>query len=359
MEGFNELPARRNDRAACHGMRRLLSICVALCLPAALEPTFAQSTATKWSVERLGAFQERFDAVARGLAESPLFRDLTQQQRVDRIEFVVGNTLFVLLHEMGHAHIREMQLPVLGRAEDAADEFAVLTLINRGSAFSYRVLADAAKGWFLSDRRNREIGEPIPSYDEHELNAQRAYRFVCLMLGSDPHMFADLARQVKLPDDRQKTCRDEYEIASRSWETLLKPHRRTADQPMTQVDIEYDDGERNFDAFVKMFRGVRLLETVAGAAAEQYIWPNPFKMRMQVCGRPEAQWEERTRVLTICYEEARDFVELHRAYGTAPLDVSNNPNNKDAPAKRIGVRKSRLMVSRGVLAREIHRLDRQ
>jgi len=37
-------------------------------------------------------------------------------------------------------------------------------------------------GWFLSDRRGQEIAETIPFDDEHELNVQRAYRFVCRMV---------------------------------------------------------------------------------------------------------------------------------------------------------------------------------
>jgi hypothetical protein len=39
----------------------------------------------------------------------------TPQQRNDLIEFVTGNMLFALLHEIGHMHIQEMGLPVLGR----------------------------------------------------------------------------------------------------------------------------------------------------------------------------------------------------------------------------------------------------
>jgi hypothetical protein len=155
-----------------------------------------------------------------------------------------------------------------------------------------------------------------------------------------------------LPDDRQKTCKDEYEIASRSWETLLKPYRRSADQPKTQIDVEYGDGEGTFDAFVKTFRDLQLLETVAGREADQFAWPNPFKMEMKVCGYPSAEWQEKTRVLTVCYEEARDFVELYRAYGAAPLDVSSDISDKIAsPTKKSGIRKTRITAgsSRGAL----------
>src|ERR1700746_3421143 len=41
--------------------------------------------------------------------------------RRDMNELVVGNMLFVLLHEMAHVRVTERGLPVLGREEDAAD----------------------------------------------------------------------------------------------------------------------------------------------------------------------------------------------------------------------------------------------
>ena len=40
------------------------------------------------------------------------------------MEFVTGNMLFALAHEMGHVFITEMGLPVLGQEEDAADAHA-------------------------------------------------------------------------------------------------------------------------------------------------------------------------------------------------------------------------------------------
>src|SRR5262245_11625748 len=41
----------------------------------------------------------------------------------DKADFVIGNMLFVGLHEMGHALTDLFHLPTLGRAEDAADSF--------------------------------------------------------------------------------------------------------------------------------------------------------------------------------------------------------------------------------------------
>jgi hypothetical protein len=43
-------------------------------------------------------------------------------------------------------------------------------------------------------------------YDEHGLDLQRAYQIVCLMVGSDPRAFSDIATRAKLPQERQESC---------------------------------------------------------------------------------------------------------------------------------------------------------
>jgi hypothetical protein len=144
--------------------------------------------------------------------------------------------LFALTHELGHALISEMGLYVLDREEDAADSFAVVGMLNVGTAVSDRVLVAAATSWFMSDKRNQTQGlEPV-FYDEHSLDKQRAYQIVCLMVGSDPDRFAEAAEKAKLPEDRQGTCQGDYSNASWPWATALKPHVRSADRPKQKID---------------------------------------------------------------------------------------------------------------------------
>jgi hypothetical protein len=182
-------------------------------------------------------FQARIEEVARTLENNPRLKDLTQQQRIDRVEFIVGNTLFILAHEMGHVLIHELKLPILGREEDAADTFAALTMLKIGNSFSERVLANAAKGWFLNERRDEQTGEKPLYYDEHDLNQQRAYQIVCLMVGSDPAKFKDLANDTKMPESRQESCKRDYANASSSWAEVLKPHMRAPEQPETKIEV--------------------------------------------------------------------------------------------------------------------------
>ena len=69
--------------------------------------------------------------------------------------------------------------------------------------------------------------EPV-FYDEHGLDQQRAYQIICFMVGSDPRGFRTIATQAKLPEERQKSCRGDYEQAQASWLQLLEPHLRSA-----------------------------------------------------------------------------------------------------------------------------------
>jgi hypothetical protein len=61
---------------------------------------------------------------ARNLKDHPQFGKLTHRESA--AAFVFGNMLFVLLHELAHAAIADLDL---GREEDAADEFAVLRML--------------------------------------------------------------------------------------------------------------------------------------------------------------------------------------------------------------------------------------
>jgi hypothetical protein len=235
-----------------------------------------------------------------------------QETRQDMAEFVVGNMLFVLLHEMAHVHVTEMGLPVLGRQEDAADAFATLALLKMGSEFSSGVLVQAAKGWFLSAERDERKGNRLAFYDEHGLDRQRAYQIVCLMVGSDPEKFGDLADLVRMPEARQQTCEGDYSNAIYSWDLVLKSHRRTADQPKITVMTVYGEDKSGLEVNARSFRALRLLESVAERAAEEFVWRKPFTLELQSCGSPGAQWDLLSHRLIVCYEMAEEFAQLYR-----------------------------------------------
>ena len=68
----------------------------------------------------------------------------TPEPSPDELRFITANAEFTLLHEMGHLLISELQLPVLGREEDAADHKRVLEQSQRVHRLS--PMPDAAPG---------------------------------------------------------------------------------------------------------------------------------------------------------------------------------------------------------------------
>jgi hypothetical protein len=231
---------------------------------------------------------------------------------------------------MGHVHFSEMKLPVLGREEDEADTFAAITMLRVGTGFSERVLANASQGWFFSDRRNQQTGAKPLYYDEHDLSPQRAYQIVCLMVGSDPAKFKSLADDAKIPESRQQSCKRDYAKAVRSWDMVLAPYRRAADQPETKINVVYGDAQGNFEVFARSFRATRMLETVAERSASFYAWPAPFTMEMLSCDGPNASWDDETRRLKVCYQLPFDFAQLYQAYAPAgpPLALANQKQKR-------------------------------
>jgi hypothetical protein len=259
--------------------------------------------------------QAKVDAFAQALAKNPKFKKLSPKYLQAVTEFVIGNTLFVMLHELGHAVTDQLKIPVLGRKEDAADMFAATRLIKFNNDFTDGALDAAARGWFMTDRRDTKNGDQVPYYDEHGLDQQRAYQIVCLMVGTGDPKYQALADETKLPKDRQKSCSGDYADASGSWNAAMMPHLRAPDQPKTKIDVVYGEGKGDLDVIAQGLRSVGLLEAIAERAASALAWPEPFTIEAQSCGYLNAAWIPDKHTLFLCYELAQDFADLYRDYG--------------------------------------------
>jgi hypothetical protein len=158
------------------------------------------------------------DEAVKALDNVPRLKKLSPQAKRALVEFITGNTLFVLAHEIGHGLINEMSMPVLGREEDAADSFAIVTALAINTKSSARVLEEQVKGLLFMTKRDKKQGAKPAFYDEHGLNPQRAYNIVCYMYGSNPEKYKQLATDTKLPKERQESCAYDYKNVAWSWE---------------------------------------------------------------------------------------------------------------------------------------------
>lgn len=134
--------------------------------------------------------------------------------------YVIGATVFAFMHELGHALINELGLPITGREEDAADEFATLTLLEAGD-FG-KISAASAAVWFLAG--SQPDAAKMVFWDEHSLNQQRCFDILITLHAADPVNFAFVADQI--PAERLQRGKRDLERKKRAWDQLLAPHLR-------------------------------------------------------------------------------------------------------------------------------------
>lgn len=135
---------------------------------------------------------------------------------------VADATRFILYHELGHALIDVLELPVLGREEDAADGFAAWMSVEHDEDGA---LVIAATDLFAAfDEQAGDELEADDFFDSHSLDLQRFYAISCLVYGADTDAYADVIDGLGIDEYRQEECPAEWEQLAAGWEQVLEPH---------------------------------------------------------------------------------------------------------------------------------------
>jgi len=237
-----------------------------------------------------------------------------------RTDFVLGNIAFILFHELGHAMITEFELPVLGREEDAVDNFAsmLLTPDNDDPKMDASILVDAMTAWFASAQLTAL--EDIAWWDEHGPDQQRAYQIACVLYGSKAGAYDELAEEIGLPEERRARCEGEYQAVSSGWGQLLGPHMLDdGEAPKVRIAVSYEDGGE-YAAERALLKDSELLETLAGEISTTFRLNRQLRMKGMKCGQPNAFWDPGAGEITICYELLRDYGELYAQLAAAAAE---------------------------------------
>jgi hypothetical protein len=138
----------------------------------------------------------------------------------------VGQFLGVTLHEVGHATFDIFGVPIFGREEDAADNFATYIMLQFGKGQARRLIGGAAWAWraYLGDyRRNPVMQTRLAAFSsDHGLPQERFYNLLCLAYGADSVEFAEA--QSFLPPTRAPSCPYEYKTLVRAFHKEISPH---------------------------------------------------------------------------------------------------------------------------------------
>lgn len=135
----------------------------------------------------------------------------------DRGDYLRQVLLYVTMHELGHAVIDVLDLPVVGREEDAADQFATLFFVNTGDLDFVIGVVQAAQFF------RRVDGSQAVYWDTHTFGEERYYQLLCMVYGGAPDARDAIASA--LPPERAAQCPTEYRQVRHGWNRLVAPYR--------------------------------------------------------------------------------------------------------------------------------------
>jgi hypothetical protein len=223
-------------------------------------------------------------------------------------DYFVGNLLFVFYHELGHGVIHKLDLPVLGREEDAADQLATLMLMDAGSdAVGGEPVLTAALGWLDSWKKRDGEAETSDYFDEHSLDYQRYANIVCLVYGSDPENYGNLVEEWDLPADRAERCQGDYSSAVSSWDAVMEDVWVTDQNPAPAnnnsftLDIQPAESDET-RAIAEYVTDQKIFDELVAGMNQNLILPSPIKVVAKDCGEENAYYDPETSEITMCYE---------------------------------------------------------
>ena len=236
---------------------------------------------------------------------------LTNAQRDAATKFVLNNVRHTMLHEIGHLFVDQLNLPVLGKEEDAVDTMATLLMLESDSEADHVALQDTVDGWLYSETTRPSRGYVNSDfYGAHSLDIQRSFAIACLMVGSDYDNHTQYATRISLPIDRQQSCAEDYRIAELGWNTVLDPHRRDGGPYGAEIAVAYRDSGANHGDVEAMLRQAMVLERYADWIAKNFVLPNPVTLTAESCGEVNAFYDLDTREVILCYEWVAFFEDL-------------------------------------------------
>ncbi|GGK43601.1 DUF4344 domain-containing metallopeptidase [Aliivibrio fischeri] len=134
----------------------------------------------------------------------------------------IDTLLHSLLHEAGHAIISEYNIKVLGKEEDAVDDFAtmmLLTYVDNGDAMAI----NAAKMFYFESSYKPDYYHIGEFAGEHSLDLQRYFSVLCLVYGSNDIKHKDLLNDI---DEQNLSkvknyCKEKYLKVKYNWIDII------------------------------------------------------------------------------------------------------------------------------------------
>jgi len=276
------------------------------------------------------------------------------------IHYVLFNTEFTLLHELGHALIAELKIPVLGREEDAADQLAtILLLASRDGLRGSLIQKVRSIGIEL---RIEAVEDEVTYWDSHSPAIQRFYNILCLAYGMNPEPFAGFVESNWLPFERGWYCDIEHQQALSALRWIYFQYGRPDRPPLPgisvpldrpfpdvpsvgrqleamnkslhpdhpgKISVQYDNPTTlNGELLLQKLKDSNLAENFADQVERSFYLPRDLVINFTDCNQ-DAYWNGRSGHVVFCYSLLETYyrhakkaenLEKMIPYNSTPLD---------------------------------------
>ncbi len=235
--------------------------------------------------------------------------DLTPEQVDEDVLYVLGNITSTMFHEFAHGLVSELEIPVLGKEEDAVDAFANVVMVNHEDDAALDAMMVAVADDYFTAGQYEDGNDAGMQMDEHSMSAQRAFNVICILVGADPEKFKQAADNAGMPPERQESCAFDYEQAANAWDKLLADYYvQEGETPTSKITVTYGPPAAGQEAVAKLVKGSGIVEAVARQMIGLIKMPNPITVKVAACEEENAFWSPDDRSVTLCYELAQSYL---------------------------------------------------
>ena len=216
-----------------------------------------------------------------------------------RAQFAASNMIAVFYHEFGHALVDLLDIPVLGREEDAVDALATLLIdLLWEEEDAPLLIADVAYGYALRIAQGDDLDDSI-WWGEHSLDEQRFAAMVCQFYGADPEPRAALAADLGMPEEMSDNCIAHAEQMAESWAVFLAALDGSGSA--AGLDLLAQAGD---DALAAVLR------TEIDLVNARFNLPETVVVAATDCDEANAFYDLAERQITICAGLAQWYAEM-------------------------------------------------
>lgn len=277
-------------------------------------PALLRATAAHFKIEEavLAAEVERFKHINCGDASIAAPRAMaardTHAEPALVSSFARDVTLHVILHEIGHALIREFDIPILGNEETAADAFATYYLTTYLPGRAVDVLSARTASLMIEANETPDVDWA----GEHDDDARRAFQIAALAVAADPVKYKPVADIVGMTEGQIDDARDYGAEIRRSWRRVLEPLWMPEGELSSEARVLYDVDNPFLarlcsDSGDDGDKGGGLAAEIE-AAIQRFDWHSQVTVHF-VEGGGGAGWSRSSRTVTVHSEYVQRFIE--------------------------------------------------